>query len=499
MAFLKVLVIGSGGCEPLACIYIVPDNGGTQFGSKCPNVKIGSDDLFQTVGITIFSPTAVAVRMEGSNAFSKKFMAVFSKEQYEEACAYVRKCSPRLLLLAAGKDVLIPENTAEAQDHKRIGEVDADPNTGGMSTYAPALVTKPAVIDRIMKEALQPTINGMRKEGFHGSTGSKTDLATIMLVAMKRRMDAVEISVRSYAFVFHAYTSQVGNDIATVAEPVVAVAAHGATIQETFTRVDVIEFEGKAYRRDIAHRYVVCTESYLTYVQAGVSVDAGNELVQAIKSLVHTTRRSGDDADIGRYGGVFDPKAMGYKDPVLVSRTDGVGTKLCVAFDFGVHDTVSVAMSANDVQGIEPLYFYDYCDIGVATDVINGCFAIGTIELLEILPRVSSIKASDVLLEIPSSSAEMNDRVKALVHIISGGFIENIPEYYPVLLHLSMFEHGNFFLSLFEWLMRTGAVAPREMSSTFNCGSGMVAVVAKEDEAAVRQAFTSIGVVHCDD
>ncbi|KIJ24773.1 hypothetical protein M422DRAFT_785774 [Sphaerobolus stellatus SS14] len=144
------------------------------------------------------------------------------------------------------------------------------------------------------------------------------------------------------AFVFHAYTSQVGNDIATVAEPIVAVAAHGATIQETFTRVDVIEFEGKAYRRDIAHRYVVYTESYLTYVQAGISVEAGNELVQAIKSLVLTTRRSGDDADIGRYGGVFDPKAMGYKDPVLVGRMDGVGTKLCVAFDFGVHDTVGI-------------------------------------------------------------------------------------------------------------------------------------------------------------
>lgn len=83
----------------------------------------------------------------------------------------------------------------------------------------------------------------------------------------------------------------------------------------------------------------------LTYAQAGVSVDAGNTLVEVIKPFVRSTRRSGADAEIGGFGGVFDLKATGYIDPVLVSGTDGVGTKLRVAVDAGIHDTVGVSLS----------------------------------------------------------------------------------------------------------------------------------------------------------
>lgn len=120
----------------------------------------------------------------------------------------------------------------------------------------------------------------------------------------------------------------------------------------------------------------------LTYADAGVSVDAGNDLVTAIKPHTRSTRRPGADGDIGGFGGVFDLKAIGYKDPVLVSGTDGVGTKLRVAMDLGVHDTVGidlVAMSVNDllVQGAEPLYFLDYfgcskLDVPIATQVVKG-------------------------------------------------------------------------------------------------------------------------------
>jgi phosphoribosylaminoimidazole (AIR) synthetase len=78
----------------------------------------------------------------------------------------------------------------------------------------------------------------------------------------------------------------------------------------------------------------------LTYAQAGVDVDAGNALVERIKPFVRATRRAGADAEIGGFGGTFDLKATGYKDPVLVSGTDGVGTKLHVAIESGVHDTV---------------------------------------------------------------------------------------------------------------------------------------------------------------
>ena len=78
----------------------------------------------------------------------------------------------------------------------------------------------------------------------------------------------------------------------------------------------------------------------LTYAAAGVSVDAGNSLVERIKPFVRATRRPGTDAEIGGFGGAFDLKATGYKDPVLVSGTDGVGTKLKVAMDCGIHDYV---------------------------------------------------------------------------------------------------------------------------------------------------------------
>lgn len=120
----------------------------------------------------------------------------------------------------------------------------------------------------------------------------------------------------------------------------------------------------------------------MTYADAGVSIDAGNQLVQNIKPMVKATRRPGADGEIGGFGGVFDLKAAGYRDPVLVSGTDGVGTKLRIAQAVGKHDTVGVdlvAMSVNDliVQGAEPLYFLDYfacgkLDVATATDVVKG-------------------------------------------------------------------------------------------------------------------------------
>ena len=129
----------------------------------------------------------------------------------------------------------------------------------------------------------------------------------------------------------------------------------------------------------------------LTYADSGVDIDAGNRLVDLIKPLVRATARPGADAVIGGFGGLFDPKAAGFKDPVLVGATDGVGTKIMVAIEAGLHAGIGidlVAMSVNDlvVQGAEPLFFLDYFATGrldvqeartVLAGVASACRAVG--------------------------------------------------------------------------------------------------------------------------
>ena len=119
-----------------------------------------------------------------------------------------------------------------------------------------------------------------------------------------------------------------------------------------------------------------------SYAAAGVSIDAGNRFVKAIGPLVKATARPGAEADIGGFGGFFDPKAAGYKDPLLVAANDGVGTKVKLAIDHDRHDAIGidlVAMCVNDliVQGAEPLFFLDYfatgkLETGIAERVVAG-------------------------------------------------------------------------------------------------------------------------------
>src|SRR6201989_874711 len=120
----------------------------------------------------------------------------------------------------------------------------------------------------------------------------------------------------------------------------------------------------------------------LTYAKAGVDIDAGNRMVELIKPLVKRTARPGADADIGGFGGLFDLKRAGFRDPVLVAGTDGVGTKVMIAIETGWQETIAidlVAMSVNDlvVQGAEPLFFLDYFACGklspeVGAQVVKG-------------------------------------------------------------------------------------------------------------------------------
>ena len=187
----------------------------------------------------------------------------------------------------------------------------------------------------------------------------------------------------------------------------------------------------------------------LTYAQAGVDIDAGNEMVNRIKPLVRSTRRPGADGEIGGFGGLFDLKAAGFSDPVLVAANDGVGTKLKVAIEAGLHDTVGidlVAMCVNDlvVQGAEPLFFLDYFATGkldpdqgaaIVSGIAQGCllagcaliggetaempgmyrdgdydlagFAVGAAERGQLLPS-GTVSEGDVLLGLASSGVHSN-------------------------------------------------------------------------------------------
>ena len=322
----------------------------------------------------------------------------------------------------------------------------------------------------------------------------------------------------------------------------------------------------------------------LTYADAGVDIDAGNAMVQRIKPLVRTTRRPGADAEIGGFGGLFDLKAAGFKDPILVAANDGVGSKVKIAIETGRHTTVGidlVAMCVNDlvVQGAEPLFFLDYFATGrldpevgaqIVEGIAVGCreagaaliggetaempglyagkdydlagFAVGAAERGLLLPR-PDISPGDIILGLPSSGIHSNGfslvrrvvldtglawtdpapfdeqsdlgdalliptriyvksllaaletttGIKALAHITGGGFPENIPRVLPSHCTAEI-DLGSFIVPpVFGWLARRGGIAQAEMLRTFNCGIGMVVIVAAANSGAVTQALREAG------
>lgn len=647
----NILVIGNGGREhalvwklsqsPLAGkIYVAPGNGGTAIMENVETVNIGSSpsdfpklvefavekkidlvvpgpeqplvdgiaDAFSKVGIPVFGPSQSAARMEGSKAFSKDFMKDYNIPtasyenftEYEKAKEYVQNATTRLVIkasgIAAGKGVLIPENTEEAldaikeimvdrafgnagdevvieeylegdelsilcvsdgysyvyfppaQDHKRIGDNDTGLNTGGMGAYAPAPLATNSLLKKIEKTILKPSVDGMRKAGypmvgclFVGIMVSpngepkvleynvrfgdpetqtvlpllKSDLLELFIGTVEHRLDSVNFEIdslkssttvvmaaggypESYAkgdeitinssnlpnntYIFHAGTKLDSNGkVVTSGGRVIASTSISNKLEDAvknaYLGVDCVSFNGKYNRKDIAYRAFKESSDKkisITYEDAGVSVDAGNKLVENIKKMVKSTARPGADSEIGGFGGLFDLKKAGFNDideTILVAATDGVGTKLRIAQIMNIHNTVGidlVAMNVNDliVQGAEPLMFLDYfaighLDINIAEKfvegVANGCklagcalvggetsempgmyapghydtngTAVGAVLKSEMLPLLNEMSEGDILLGLASDGVHSNgfSLVRKIIDATNFEYTDNAP------------------------------------------------------------------------
>ncbi len=321
----------------------------------------------------------------------------------------------------------------------------------------------------------------------------------------------------------------------------------------------------------------------LTYADAGVSIDAGNALVKAIGPLARSTARPGADSELGGFGGIFDLKAAGYRDPLLVAANDGVGTKLKLAIEMNRHSGVGidlVAMCANDlvVQGAEPLFFLDYFATGhldtevaeaVVASIAEGCrragcaliggetaempgmyapgdydlagFCVGAVERDQLLDG-RRVAAGDLVVGIASSGVHSNGfslvrriaeergwdlaaeapflpgvtlgealleptriyvkpllplvrdgLIHALAHITGGGLLENVPRVLPDGVRAEIDPASWDYPPLFALLQEGGSIAPQEMARTFNCGIGMVAIVAPSDADLVISRLRDSG------
>ncbi|MGQ0564256.1 MAG: phosphoribosylformylglycinamidine cyclo-ligase [Gemmobacter sp.] len=319
----------------------------------------------------------------------------------------------------------------------------------------------------------------------------------------------------------------------------------------------------------------------LTYAQAGVDIGAGNALVERIKPAAAATRRPGTMAGLGGFGALFDLKAAGYSDPILVAATDGVGTKLRIAIDTGLYDTIGVdlvAMCVNDLvcQGAEPLFFLDYfatgkLDVDQAARIVEGIaracaatgcalvggetaempgmyhggdfdlagFAVGAMERGADLPQ--GVALGDVLLGLASDGVHSNGYsfvrkvvevsglgwdapcpfgagtlgaalltptrlyvkpslaairaggVHGLAHITGGGLAENPPRVLPEGL-ACVIDLGAWALPpVFRWLRDSAGMSQAELLKTFNCGIGMMLVVAPDRADAIAELLGGMG------
>ncbi|XP_073956302.1 trifunctional purine biosynthetic protein adenosine-3 Gart isoform X2 [Choristoneura fumiferana] len=409
-----------------------------------------------------------------------------------------------------------------AQDHKRLGNGDTGPNTGGMGAYCPCPLITPDQLLDVKDQVLQRAVDGLKAEGikyvgvlyaglmitkagpttleFNCRFGDpetqvlmtlmETDLYTVMKacvdgklkhlqVAWNTKLSAVGVVIASKGYpetstkgcvisglaqvqsnpgvvVFHSGVSRGANgSLVTAGGRVLLVCARAGALRAAAAAATAaaaaIDFPGKQYRKDIAHK-AFSKINGLSYLQSGVDIDAAALLVRKIEPLATGTHRRGVLGRLGCFSGLFQLAAMDprLQDPVLVQGTDGVGTKLKIAETMQKYDTIGqdlVAMCVNDIlcAGAEPFAFLDYMACGrlqvdVAITIVrgiadacikSGCallggetaempsmydvgkydlagFAVGVVDNHKQLPRTREIRAGDVVLALPSTGVHSN-------------------------------------------------------------------------------------------
>ncbi|KAK6487222.1 trifunctional purine biosynthetic protein adenosine-3 [Huso huso] len=395
-----------------------PNTGG--MGAYCPTPQV-SEDLLQKIRETVLQKTVDGMRQEGSPYVGVLYAGLMLTRDGPRVLEYnCRFGDPEC-------QVLLPLLKSD------LYQVIQDTMQGRLASSAPTWQENSAAVTVVMASGGYP---GDYKKGIE-----ITGLSRVKELGLQ---------------VFHAGTVLKEGRVLTSGGRVLTVTAVNCdlptALQNANKGVASVQFQGAVYRRDIGHRAIAFLQQPrgLTYKDSGVDIAAGNALVDLIKPLAAATARKGCSAELGGFAGLFDLKAAGYIDPILVSGTDGVGTKLKIAQECNKHDTLGqdlVAMCVNDIlaQGAEPLFFLDYfscgrLDVGVASSVITGIaeacktagcallggetaempgvyppgeydlagFAVGAVERDRMLPRLDSIAAGDLLLGIASSGVHSN-------------------------------------------------------------------------------------------
>uniref|UniRef100_G3PMH8 Trifunctional purine biosynthetic protein adenosine-3 n=1 Tax=Gasterosteus aculeatus aculeatus TaxID=481459 RepID=G3PMH8_GASAC len=396
-----------------------PNTGG--MGAYCPTPQV-SQELLQQIRDTVLQKTVDGMREEGTPYVGVLYAGLMLTKQGLKVLEFnCRFGDPEC-------QVLLPLLKSD------LYEVILNTMSGKLVSSAPVWHQDSSAVTVVMASAGYP---GSYKKG-------------VEITGLSQVQD-------SGVQVFHAGTALKEGGVVSSGGRVLTVTAVRPSLESALQAanqgVAAVGFPGAVYRRDIGHRAIAHLNPDrrgLTYKGCGVDIAAGNKLVEMIKPLAKATSRPGCNAELGGFAGLFDLKGAGFVDPILVSGTDGVGTKLRIAQACGRHGGLGqdlVAMCVNDVlaQGAEPLFFLDYfscgrLDVDVAAAVVGGVaaackvagcallggetaempgvyaageydlagFCVGAVERGALLPRLGDIQEGDLLVGLASSGVHSN-------------------------------------------------------------------------------------------